>query len=215
MANIPLIPKMTVSPTNGVSVVETNRNTFYPQMVDRNSATSVRIQASYPAVSVKFNKPVKVTSVMFDLYNYGSVTIQGKKPGGPLANITSYTSGNIRNVTINITAAVYEEIVFYIDARGKDSANAWIADIYDVQVYTDSPPVFLEIDGKVCTIVNKAINVIGNATDMTKELYLSAPSLFIKELHNEKILFNGKEIPLLQYLQENYPKYKLHYVETL
>lgn len=215
MAKIPLIPKMTVSPTNGISVIETNTNRFYPQLVDRTSSTSVRIAASYPTVRVTFPKPTKVTAVMFDALNYGYMQLQGRKQGGSFENITQYSTANARNVNIDIAKVEYVEMQFYFDARGKDSANAWVADIYEIQVYTDSPSVLLEIDGKVCTVINKAINVIGNATDMTKDLYLSASPLFIKDLHTEKIIFNGKEISLLQYLQENHPKYKLHYLEAL
>lgn len=85
----------------------------------------------------------------------------------------------------------------------------WNGYINELQIYGESSGMFIEVDGKLYTVKNKTFTPIGDVSAITLSQY-KTPDIYLSDVPSVKISYNGKDVPLLQYLKDNYEKFKIH-----
>lgn len=201
---VPLIPIMKSSSQDGTSI-----KGFIPEAFDGNWDVSVRTNISYPKFTITFPVAQKITAMKFKGTSMGFSSIKGGMTESTLAKL-AYTTEAIDGVNVfYITDEPTCKVVEIELSSVAGSSPNWYGFIYEVQLYGARNLAFIEISNTLYTVKNKVLTPIGDVSSITVEQYKNF-DLTVNALVSTVILYNGKDVPLLDYLQTNYGKFKLH-----
>lgn len=207
MIGQPLLPIMRTANQDGISI-----NGFMsPYIFDGNWDNRVFTTESYPTFTITFPTPKKFVGIQYKGQDMGFSQIQvGVSPSSltrvDIASQTSDDKTGINTVTIK-DPKPFTVIQVVLSSVG--SSPKWSGYINELQIYGESSGMFIEVEGKLYTVKNKTFTPIGDVSSITLAQYKS-PDIYMSDVPNVKISYNGKDVPLLQYLKDNYEKFKIH-----
>lgn len=200
----PLLPIMKSSYQNGISI-----DGFIREAFDGNWDVSVRTNISYPTFTITFPVAQKITAMKYKGVSMSFSNIKGGMTTSNLIDIprTMTTVGD-EYTAILPDEPICKVVQITLSSVAGSSPN-WYGFIYEVQLYGERNLAFIEIGNTLYTVKNKVLTPIGDVSSITVEQYKNF-DLTVNTLVSTVILYNGKDVPLLDYLQTNYGKFKLH-----
>jgi len=200
----PLIPIMKSSNQDGISI-----KGFIPEAFDGNWDVSVRTNISYPTFTITFPVAKKITAMKYKGASMGFSSIKGGMTASNLVTLayTTESAGDVNTYYIT-NEPMCQVVEIALSSIGGSSGN-WYGYINEVQLYGPQNSAFIEINNTLYTVKNKVLAPIGDVSSITIEQYKDK-DLTVNTLVSTMISYNGKDVPLLDYLQTNYGKFKLH-----
>ncbi len=200
----PLIPIMNSSSQDGISI-----KGFIPEAFDGNWDNSVRINISYPTFTITFPVAKKIAAMRYKSDSLAFVNIKGGMSASTLAVLPYTSEGSGKELTYYITNEPMCKVVEVEFSSIGGSSGNWYGFIYEMQLYGPQNSAFIEINNTLYTVKNKVLTPIGDVSSITVEQYKNK-DLTVDTIVSTVISYNGKDVPLLDYLQTNYGKFKLH-----
>lgn len=208
MIGQPLLPIMKTASQDGIYI-----NGFIsPTIFDGNWDSRVYTTISYPTFTITFPTPKKFAGIQFKGQSMSFSQIQvGMSPSSltRVDGVSNTTDNDTGIVTVTIKDPKPFTVIQVILSSVGGSYPNWNGYINELQIYGESSGMFIEVDGKLYTVKNKTFTPIGDVSAITLAQY-KTPDIYLSDVPNVKISYNGKDVPLLQYLKDNYKKFKIH-----